>query len=89
MTQEQFNAFLIKAKGDISLQEKLKAAASSEDVVAIAKDHGHTFTADKINLLSEDELEGVAGGLGFCVVSQANYSNLCISNNCKGGGVIF
>jgi len=31
----------------------------------------------------------VAGGLGFCVVSQANYSNLCISNNCKGGGVIF
>ena len=30
--------------------------------MGIAKEHGHEFTADKINELSEEELEGVAGG---------------------------
>ena len=63
MSQEELNAFLAKAKGDSSLQEKLKAAKSPEDVVGIAKEHGHEFTADKITALSEEELEGVAGGV--------------------------
>ena len=69
MSLEQLKAFLSKAKGDSNLQEKLKAAKSPEDVVAIAKEHGHEFTADKITELSEDELEGVSGG-GAC----QNYS---------------
>ena len=30
--------------------------------MGIAKEHGHEFTADKITELSEEELEGVAGG---------------------------
>ena len=62
MSLEQLKAFLEKVKGDTTLQEKLKAAKSSEDVVGIAKEHGHEFTADKINQLSEEELEGVSGG---------------------------
>ena len=62
MSLEQLKAFLAKVKGDPSLQEKLKAAKSPEEVVGIAKEHGHEFTADKINQLSETELEGVAGG---------------------------
>ena len=65
MSDEQLKAFLEKVKADTSLQEKLKAAKSPEDVVAIAKEHGHEFTADKITELSEEELEGVAGG-GCC-----------------------
>ena len=64
MSLEQVKAFLSKAKGDSNLQEKLKAAKSPEDVVGIAKEHGHEFTADKINQLSEKELEVVAGGAG-------------------------
>ena len=32
--------------------------------MAIAEEHGHEFTADKIAGLSEEELEGVAGGIG-------------------------
>ena len=64
MTLDQLKAFLEKVKGDSNLQEKLKAAKSPEDVVDIAKEHGHEFTADKISQLSEEELEGVAGGLG-------------------------
>ena len=62
MSLEQLKAFLAKVKGDSNLQEKLKAAKSPEDVVGIAKEHGHEFTADKINRLTDDELQGVSGG---------------------------
>ena len=62
MSEEQLKAFLEKVKGDTTLQDKLKAAKTPEEVVAIAKEHGHEFTADKITELSEDELEGVSGG---------------------------
>ena len=63
MSEEQLKAFIAKAKDDQSIQDKLKAAKTPEDVVGIAKEHGHEFTADKLTELSEDELEGVAGGL--------------------------
>ena len=62
MSLEQLKAFLAKVKGDSSLQEKLKAAKSPEDVVGIAKEHGHEFSEDHLSELSEEELEGVAGG---------------------------
>jgi len=62
MSLEQLKAFLAKAKGDSTLQAKLKNAKSSEEVVTIAKAHGHDFTADKLGQLSAEELEGVAGG---------------------------
>ena len=64
MSLEQLKAFLEKVKGDKSLQDKLKAAKSPEDVVGIAKEYGHEFTADKFGQLSEEELEVVSGG-GF------------------------
>ena len=62
MSLEQLKAFLEKVKGDSNLQDKLKAAKSSEDIVGIAKEHGHEFTADKFNELTEEEIESVAGG---------------------------
>ena len=62
MTLEQLKAFLEKVKGDSNLQDKLKAAKSPEDLVGIAKEHGHEFTADKFNELTEEEIESVAGG---------------------------
>ena len=62
MSLERLKAFLEKVKGDPSLQEKLKAAKSPEDVVGIAKENGHEFTADKITELSKEELDGVSGG---------------------------
>ena len=54
MSEEQLKAFIAKAKDDKSIQDKLKAAKSTEDVVSIAKEHGHEFTADKITELSEE-----------------------------------
>ena len=57
-------AFIAKAKDDLSIQDKLKATKTADDVVGIAKEHGHEFTKDHMNQLSEEELEGVAGGGG-------------------------
>ena len=65
MSEEQLKAFLEAIKADTSLQEKLKAAADSDAVVAIAKEAGFSISADDLNKsseLSEKELEGVAGG---------------------------
>ena len=83
MSKEQLKAFIAKAKNDQSIQDKLKAAKSLEDVVGIAKEHGHEFAADMINQLSDDELEGVAGGTagvpcnegGNCVTGHGNDTN--------------
>ena len=67
MSEEQLNAFLEKLKGDTSLQEKLKAAASPEAAIEIAKEAGFSITAEDIMQsstveLSDEELEGAAGG---------------------------
>ena len=68
MSEEQLKAFIEKVKGDTSLQEKLKSAADSDAVLAIVKDAGFSISADDLknaqSELSEEELEGVAGG-GF------------------------
>ena len=66
MSEEQLKAFLEKAKADTKLQEKLKAAADADAVLAIAKEAGFSISADDLTKaqseLSEEELEGVAGG---------------------------
>ena len=66
MSEEQLKAFLEKVQGDTSLQEKLKAAADANAVSAIAKEAGFSISADDLtnaqSELSDQELEGVAGG---------------------------
>jgi len=62
MSKEQLKAFLEKAKDDTSLQDRLKAAKSQDEVVSIAKEHGHEFGTEHISQLSARELEGVSGG---------------------------
>ena len=66
MSEEQLKAFLEKVKGDTSLQEKLKAAADADAVVASAKAAGFMISADNLKQaqaeVSDEELEGVAGG---------------------------
>ncbi len=88
MSEEQLKAFLEKLKDDSSLQEKLKAAADSDAVLAIAKEAGFSISADEFTKaqsteLSDEELEGVAGGLiffswlaGNCrITKQRNFIN--------------
>ena len=76
MSEEQLKAFLEKVKGDTTLQEQLKAAASPEAAIEIAKEAGFAITAEDIQSmqsatveLSDAELEGAAGGwrrTGIC-----------------------
>ncbi len=69
MSEEQLKAFFEKVKADTSLQEKLKAAADADTVLAIAKEAGFLISADDLKKaqseISEEELEGVAGGLNW------------------------
>ena len=70
MSEEQLKAFLEKVKSDTELQEKLKAAASPEAAIEIAKAAGFAITVEDIQSmqsstveLSDEELEGAAGGM--------------------------
>ena len=66
MSEEQLKAFLEAVKADAGLQEKLKAAKDADAVVEIAKAAGFVISADAVKKsqaeISEEELEGVAGG---------------------------
>ena len=66
MSEQQLKAFLEKIQGDSAVQSKLKAAANSDAVMAIAEQAGFVISVDTLKQpqseLSEDELEGVAGG---------------------------
>jgi len=78
MSEEQLKAFLEKVRAEANLQEKLKAAADADAVVAIAKEAGFSISVDDIakaqSEISEEELEGVAGGTGLiCGGCSATY----------------
>ncbi len=67
MSEEQLKAFIAKVQADSSLQEQLKVEGA--DPVAIAKAAGFSFTTEDLNSpkeISEEELEGVAGGIFTC-----------------------
>ena len=72
MSEEQLAALLAKLKDDAGLQEKLKGAADLDAVLAIAKEAGFdvskaawlNYQANQTLELSDEELEGVAGGIG-------------------------
>ena len=66
MSEEQLKAFLEAVKADAGLQEKLRAAGDADAVVAIAKAAGFVISVEELKRaqaeVSEEELEGVAGG---------------------------
>jgi predicted ribosomally synthesized peptide with nif11-like leader len=73
MSEEQLAALLAKLQDDARLQEKLKGAADLDAVLAIAKDAGFDvskaawlrYQAKQNIELSDEELEGIAGGGTF------------------------
>ena len=66
MSKEKLKAFLEAVKTDAGLQEKLKEAGDSYAVAAIAQEAGFLISAEELKKaqaeVSEEELEGVAGG---------------------------
>jgi predicted ribosomally synthesized peptide with nif11-like leader len=76
MTEDQIQAFIAAFQSNTSLQERLKSAADSEAIVAIAKEAGFAISKEDVDKyrgqqtkeLSDSDLEAVAGG-GSCVPS--------------------
>ena len=66
MSEEQLKALIEAIKTDAGLQEKLKAAGDTDAVLEIAKAAGFVITTEELARaqaeISEEELEGVAGG---------------------------
>ena len=70
MSEEQLTALLAKIKEDAGLQEKLKGAADLDAAVALIKEAGFDvskadwlkYQGEQTLELSDEELEGVAGG---------------------------
>ena len=71
ISEKQLQAFQEAVKADTSLQEKLKAAADADAVVAMAKAAGFVISAEELTQaqveLSDEELAGVAGGDRECL----------------------
>ena len=80
MSEEQLAALLAKLKDDAELQEKFKGAADLDAVLAITKETGFniskadwlSYQASQTLELSDEELEGVAGGYRTELYSLCN-----------------
>jgi predicted ribosomally synthesized peptide with nif11-like leader len=89
MSEEQLAALLAKLKDDEGLQEKLKDAADLDAVLAIAKEAGFDiskadwlrYQANQTLELSDEELEGIAGGSFACGHHQI-YVNRSLYTQC-------
>ena len=87
MSEEQLKAFLEKVKADTSLQDKLKATADSDAVLAIAKEAGFMISAEDLTKaqseISDEELEGAAGGAALqnCCPAWARRYTVSLSVN--------
>ena len=84
MSEEQLKVFLEKVKDDISLQEKLNGPADADAVVEIAKAAGFAITSEDIQSmqsesveLSDEELEGAAGGVTEIIIANTVTMLLC------------
>ena len=72
MSQQTLNAFIAKVQTDNGLLDQMKVATDAAAAIAIAKTAGFEITAADlirhqaavVNELSDEELEGVAGGFG-------------------------
>ena len=71
MSEEQLSALLAKLNEDPGLQEKLQGAADLDAAVGMAKEAGFDVSKDDYERhlanqtveLSDEELEGVSGGI--------------------------
>jgi predicted ribosomally synthesized peptide with nif11-like leader len=78
MSKEQLKAFQEATQKDAGLQEKLRSASGTDDVVAIARAAGFLISAEELQMaqaeLSDEELAGLAGGITFVFKANANIS---------------
>ncbi len=67
MSKENLEQFMSKVADSEELQARIGEEIEAEALIALGAEHGCEFTAEELQEsveLSEDELDGVAGGLG-------------------------
>jgi predicted ribosomally synthesized peptide with nif11-like leader len=67
MSKENLAQFMNKVADSEELQARIGEEIEAEALIALGAEHGCEFTAEELQEsveLSEDELDGVAGGLG-------------------------
>ena len=93
MSEDQLKAFLETVRDDIGLREKLKAAEDVDAVVEIAKAAGFVISAEELKsaqaAVSEEELEGVAGGTFAWAAGAAFYTAVVGGAVCAAGRLSF
>ncbi|QBE68655.1 hypothetical protein SynWH8101_1067 [Synechococcus sp. WH 8101] len=81
MSEEQLKAFLEAVKAESGLQEKLKTVKDVDAVVEIAKTAGFVISAEEMMRaqaeVSEEDLEGVAGGVLYCYSTYPTSNSYC------------
>ena len=81
MSEEQLKAFLEAVKADTGLQEKLKGVVDADAVVVMAKVSGFVISVEAVTgqgqELSDEELEGIAGGTQAKFVVDAFQGKIC------------
>jgi len=88
MSAEQLTTLLAKLKDDTGLLQKLKGAADLDAAVAIAKEAGFDvskadwlrYQAKQTLEMSDQELDGVAGGLTNLTVCNITVGICCAKN---------
>ena len=77
MPEEQLKAFWEAIQSDPALQQKLQGVTDSGAIVEIAKEAGFTISAEELQKaqeeLSDEELDGVAGGRCGCWAPADTY----------------
>ena len=68
MSKENLDQFIQKVTDDEQLQARIGDEMDADSLIALGAEHGCEFTADE---LSDEELDGVSGGLIAVVIITA------------------
>ena len=96
MSQETLNAFIAKVQTDNGLLDQMKVATDAAAAIAIAKTAGFEITAADlirhqaavVAELSDEDLEGVAGGGWQLIIPKYWVASALISSIASAGSII-
>ena len=74
MSKENLDQFIQKVTDDEQLQARIGDEMDADSLIALGAEHGCEFTADELTAgaeLSDEELDGVSGGLIAVVIITA------------------
>ena len=77
MSKENLDQFIQQISDSEELQTRIGDEMDAETLIALGAEHGCDFTADDLTAgaeLSDEELDGVAGGSGFLILGDKKMS---------------